>query len=80
MPSFKPKTNKKLRYNQKQSITLDGKHKEFLNEFAKDEHDIIPTLRLERSQLTEKVKDPHLSIEEQLDISDRIRDIAASIK
>lgn len=80
MPSFKPKTNKKLRYNQKQSITLDGKHKEFLNEFAKDEHDIIPTLKLERTQLTEKVKDPNLSIEAQLDISDRIRDITASIK
>ena len=37
MPSFKPKTNKKIKYNKKHAITLDGKHKEILNEYSKDE-------------------------------------------
>jgi hypothetical protein len=33
MPSFKPKSIKKFKYNRKTSITLDTKHNEFLNEF-----------------------------------------------
>ena len=37
MPNFKPKTNKKIKFNKKTSITLDTKHKEFLNEFSKYE-------------------------------------------
>ena len=42
MPSFKPKTAKKIKYNKKTSITLDRKHKEFVNEFIKDEQLRIP--------------------------------------
>ena len=42
MPSFKPKTNKKLKYNKKSSVTLDGKHKEFINEFSKNDNYTIP--------------------------------------
>ena len=38
MPSFKPKTNKHIRLNKKTTITLDTKHKEFLNDFLKDEN------------------------------------------
>jgi len=79
MPSFKPKTNKKIKYNQKQSITLDGKHKEFLFEFSKDEHDHIPKLKSEKNTLVDKLKEP-LSIEERLDISDRINEIVLTIK
>jgi len=79
MPSFKPKTNKKIKYNQKQSITLDGKHKEFLYEFSKDENDHIPKLKLEKNSLIDKLKEP-LSIEERLDITDRINEIVQTIK
>ena len=32
MPSFKPKSAKKIKISKKNSTTLDGKHKEFLNE------------------------------------------------
>jgi hypothetical protein len=42
MPSFKPKSIKKIKYNKKTSITLDTKHNEFLNEFSKDKEDKIP--------------------------------------
>ena len=51
MPSFKPKTAKKIKYNKKKSITLDGKHNEFLNVFSKDENDRIPDLKLEKYEL-----------------------------
>ena len=33
MPSFKPKANKKIKVCKKYSTTLDGKHKEFVNNF-----------------------------------------------
>ena len=45
MPNFKPKSNKKIKFNKKASVTLDTKHKEFLNEFTKDEYDKIPELK-----------------------------------
>lgn len=48
MPSFKPKTNKKIKFNKQKSITLDSKHKEFLNEFSKNDIDRIPDLKTEK--------------------------------
>lgn len=80
MPSFKPKTNKKIKYNKKTAITLDGKHKEFLNEFSKDEIHRIPELKNEKNVLQEKiVNDTSLSIEQKLDIKDKINDIKKTI-
>jgi len=82
MPSFKPKTNKKFKYNKKASITLDIKHKEFLNDFSKDETDRIPELKIERQELKKKIeceKDT-ITIEQRLDIEDQIHDITEKIK
>ena len=45
MPSFKPKTNKKIKVSKKNITTLDGKHHEFINEFTKDEQDKLPKLK-----------------------------------
>ena len=79
MPSFKPKTNKKIKYNKQSAITLDTKHKEFLNEFSKDENDRIPNLKLERQELKQQLlKD--LTIEQQLEIEDKIHEISEQIK
>ena len=39
---FKPKTTKKIKVNKRSTITLDGKHREYLNEFIKDDMDRIP--------------------------------------
>ena len=36
MPAFKPKTTKKIIVDQKSTVTLDGKHSEYLDEFEKD--------------------------------------------
>ena len=92
MPSFKPKTVKKIKVNKKNSTTLDGKHREFVNEFNKDENDRIPKLKEEKAlikAILEKVKEPTtediteekcLTIEQIMDYRDKLRDITAEIK
>lgn len=82
MPSFKPKTAKKIKYNKKSAITLDSKHKEFLNEFSKDEHNKIPDLKQEKKDLTLKLENEksELTIEQQMEIQDRIIEITDTIK
>jgi hypothetical protein len=79
MPSFKPKPSKKIKYNKKSSITLDTKHKEFLNEFNKDERSLLPNLKLERKNLLKKIEDK-IYFEECLDIKDRIKEINEQIQ
>ncbi len=82
MPSFKPKSSKKIKFNKKSSITLDGKHKEFLNEFSKDENDRIPELQLEKYELKELLKNgtDTLTVEQQLEYKDKINEINENIK
>jgi hypothetical protein len=81
MPSFKPKAAKKIKICKKNSTTLDGKHKEFLNDFANDEADIIPTLKSEKIELREKLSNIEgLTIEDKMDIQDRINEIEETIK
>ena len=79
---FKPKTTKKIKINKRSAITLDGKHREYLNEFIKDDVDRIPELKLERDNLQKKAADPNitLSLEERLDIKDRLKEINKTIK
>jgi len=82
MPNFKPKTTKKIKYNKKASITLDAKHKEFLNDFNKDDNNRIPELKFERSVIKQKLLDENeiLNIEQRLDLEDKINEITKSIK
>ena len=80
MPSFKPKTNKNIKVTKKNSTTLDGKHKEFINEFNIDDQDIIPKLEKERDELKQKMGKENLTIEQLLDYKDRILEIRTMIK
>ena len=82
MPAFKPKTNKKIKFNKKNSITLDSKHKEYLNEFSKDEEHKIPELKLEKKELKKELElnNEIDNIEKKLDIIDRINEINLIIK
>jgi hypothetical protein len=82
MPNFKPKSNKKIKFNKKSSITLDTKHKEFLNEFSKDESDRIPELKIERQEVIQKLNmdGNNLNIEQKLDLTDKISEITDKIK
>jgi hypothetical protein len=90
MPSFKPKTMKKIKVSKKNSTTLDGKHREFINEFTKDEVDIIPKLKKERKELKTKLEEhnniikshqpPNLTIEQIMEYKDRVEEINENIK
>jgi hypothetical protein len=81
MPSFKPKANKKIKIFKKYTTTLDGKHKDFVNEFVKDECVNIPKLKDERYSLYKQLEiDIKLTIDEIMDIKDRIKEINETIK
>jgi hypothetical protein len=82
MPSFKPKTSKKIKVNKKNSITIDNKHNEIMNDFSKDEQDVIPSLKEEREKLKKELllKGDSLNIEQKLDIKDRLKEITDNIK
>jgi len=79
MPSFKPKSGKKIKFNKKSAITLDTKHKEYLNEFSKDELSIVD-YKNEIQLLKNKLKNDNLSIEDKLDIADKISALKDNIK
>jgi len=81
MSNFKQTSDKKIKISKKSSMTLDGKHREFVNEFNKDEIDKLPKLKRERKRLKEFLasKGDVISIEEKLDIEDKIRDIGDTI-
>jgi hypothetical protein len=81
MPTFKPKANKKIKVCKKATTTLDGKHKEFINEFTNDEYYYVPKLKEEKHNLKEKLKqETKLNIEEVMEIRDRIKEINENIK
>ena len=75
MPSFKPKTIKKIKYNKKNAVTLDSKHKEFINEFAKDETNRIPELKNERKENKNEIKNVQNNIEQKLELMDKLKEI-----
>lgn len=80
MPSFKPKTSKKINLNKKLSVTLDGKHNEFLNEFASDENDRIPELKQAKHILKHKLShEKSLTLEERMDLEDKLKEITEKI-
>ena len=81
MPSFKPKSSKKIKFNKKSAITLDTKHKEFLNEFSKDEHTVLDN-KYEVAELKKKLQEnaDELTVEEKLEINDRILELKENIK
>ena len=45
MPSFKPKNMKIIEMNQKDTITLDGKHREITSKMTNDKNNVLPQLK-----------------------------------
>lgn len=84
MLSFKPKAAKKIKVCKKYTTTLDGKHKEFVNEFDRDEYDIIPRLKEEREELENLVEGlrqiKNHDVEQEMEYKDRIQEITKTIK
>ena len=80
MPAFKPKTNKKINVCKKYLTTLGGKHVEFVNEFMFDETDTIPKLKSEKKMCKYRLTNEELTIEEEMEIKDRIIEINENIQ
>ena len=80
MIAFKPKANKKIKFNKKSAVTLDAKHKEFLHEFSQDE-DTILEYKYEIQKLKQKLNENEsISIEEKLEFTDRIFELKEAVK
>ena len=79
MPSFKPKSMKKIKYNKKNTVTLDSKHKEFINEFAKDENNRIPELQNEKLKIKKSLNEIENNIEQKLELMDKLKEINIKI-
>jgi hypothetical protein len=79
MPTFKPKPAKSIKVNKKNLTTLDGTHREFMNEFARDECSHIPKLKQKRGELLEQLEKVQ-TIDQQLDLKDLIKEIDSKIK
>jgi len=79
MNNFKPRINKKYTPDSKVISSLDSKHDEYLKKFKDDEDLKIPKYREERELLIKKFNEKK-SIEEKLDIKDKIKEINSKIK
>ena len=84
MPSFKPKTTKKIIVDQKSTVTLDGKHSDFLDEFEKD-NDTLGELNKEKQQLINKLCKSNVSkggkrLEQNLERKDRLKEVSTTVK
>ena len=81
MPNFKPKTTKKIEVDFRSSITLDGKHNDILNEIHKEENEEYPVLLNKVNYLKELLNSKNYnSIDEKLEISDKIKEIKLKLK
>lgn len=84
MVGFKHKNTKKIVINSKQTTTLDGKHSDMLDEFNNNNSKLFPSLETEKEALKQKLyenkENPRLSIEELLDIKERIKNIRIQIR
>jgi hypothetical protein len=80
MPTFKPKNTKQIIINKNSNTTLDGKHKEIVDGFRNTMNVVIPSLKKEKKEFMEKLNKENITIEERLDIEDRINEINKEIK
>ena len=79
MPAFKPKNIKKIIISKKNITTLDGKHKEIIDSFNNDKEEQLPILREEKKRICSRLKDIDLTIDERLDLCDKLVEIKKKI-
>ena len=79
MPSFKPKANKKILVSKKSNVTVDSKHQEKMMEFENIKKYIIPELKKEKQSFESKLKCHDLSIDETLELKDKIKNHSKKI-
>ncbi len=72
MPAFKPKATKKIKHDEKTTITLDNKHNELLKEFEDNKNIKIPELKEKRKILKGRLKVENITVEDKLEIQDEL--------
>ena len=79
MPNFKPKKNKKIKFTQKYSQTLDFKHQEIMKEFKYAEEVLIPSLKEKRKEIANKYK-TEKNAKKKNELKERLRGLRKEIK
>ncbi len=80
MPTFKPKNTKKIYVDQKNTVTLDSKHKEISEKMKLDEEVVLPELIKNKGLIKLSLKDTKLSIEKRLELEDELTNLRKKIK
>ena len=80
MPNFKPKASKKIKVNNKSIVTLDSKHNEKMKEFFDISNNKIPKLEKRKKEIKKKLKKSNISLTQELDLKDELKDIRSKIK
>tara|TARA_Y100001970_G_C14211561_1_gene847245 strand:- start:183 stop:1298 length:1116 start_codon:yes stop_codon:yes gene_type:complete len=79
MPNFKPKSKKKIKVSSKNTLTLDNKHTEKINEFQKNKNNEIPKLKEEIKEIKKQINN-EINIEKKLDLNDNLKSLKKQIK
>ena len=80
MPTFKPKNTKKIVVSRKASTTLDGKHRELLDEFRRYNEEVILALEEEKKALKAIISDSKATLDKKLDARDRLKVVRSEIR
>ncbi len=79
MPSFKPKTNKRVIVDEIKAATLDTKHNEMIEIFNNNEKEVIPELNEKINTLIQSLNET-ISIEKKKDIREKINEVKSRKK
>jgi len=79
MPVFKPKSGKKLIVSKKNINTIDSKHTEIIENTRIAKEIELPELKQTKSELKLKLKQSNLSIDERLQLTDKLKEIKQQI-
>ena len=79
MVIFKEKKNNPIKNNEQNAITIDSKHLEILNMINEKEESEMPKYIKKKKKLKKKLKGKDISIEDKLDIQDKIKDLNTKI-
>jgi hypothetical protein len=81
MPTFKPKSGKKLIVSKKSINTLDSKHTEITESIHHAKEIELPALLLKKEEIKMKLRQqlPHLSVDERLHLADNLQAVKQEI-
>ena len=77
---FKFKPVKKSKTSDSINVTLDGKHKEIMSCFEEDDNENIPNLQQQKADLIKNLNEKSHTVEERLNLQDKIKEINSKIK